>query len=287
MVNYMKDRLDMKKLSLTLFSFLALSDTLYADSSDRFIVFYLGAGVNGSLSSSHVTELANPSYKQNNNSLNIQSSSNTINSMCKSGTCDLSSLGVGIGGEAGIKLRPFSFLEFDFWIGYDRSYMATGSYPNFIKLKDGDYNYLNTYTPGKNGESGKFADVSSWLEQISANATVTFRIKRLGFIGGVGASGWFQTYQVTLKNQYGDEKNSEESIGGGRLNLILGLSYRIGQNKGNGEVVLRFVMPCSAITDEKGYSYNGTAYGDNGYIKYHERVTMHPYMINLMSRWYF
>lgn len=289
----MKGRLNMKKSVYILISFLIFTKVIYADSSDRFIVFYLGGGVNGSFVKSSVTELVptsyNSNYPQNNPSININSSSNIVNAMCKSGTCNLNSLGGGISGEAGIKLRPSKFLEFDLWLGldYSHTFIGDGVLPNSIPLKDADYNYLYTYKVGTNGRSGEFAGVNSWLNQLSLNATATFRLWRFGFTGGVGLGGWIKYYNVTLKNIFGDEKDKKGDIGGGTINLILGLSYVLGNNKGEEELLIRFVMPYNEMIDEKGHSYNGIAYGDNGYVNYHEKVAMRPYMINIMFRKYF
>ncbi|STQ86731.1 hypothetical protein LS73_003360 [Helicobacter muridarum] len=273
----------MKKLNLTLISTLAFMNAVYADSSDRFAVFFLGGGVNGIYNISRLTELQPVDYSSIANTFpNFSSSSNVINRMCKSGTCDLSSLGGGLGVEAGVKLRPFSFLEFDLWVGFDYSAMLdSGDYPNSIKLKKeiGGFDYKNTY------KDGEYDSVWPDLMHFSFNATATFRVKRFGFTGGIGASIWDKSYNIKLKRQkdfFNDEKEEKNKSGGANgvsLDLILGLSYRLGENKGTQEIVARFVMPFREMVHQES--------GNNGYVDYNERTTLHPYMINIFYRHYF
>ncbi|RDU70626.1 hypothetical protein CQA66_07890 [Helicobacter aurati] len=273
----------MKKLNLTLISFLAFINALYADSSNRFAVFFLGGGVNGIANISKVTELMPVDYSNIAQTFpNFNSSSNIINQMCKSGTCDLNSLGGGLSVEAGVKLRPSSFLEFDLWIGFDYSFMlGSDVYPNAIKLKDNfGYDYQNTY------KDGEFPSVWSDLMHLSLNATATFRVKRFGFTGGIGGGMWGNSYNITLKKKdiFDDKEKTERTGGtsGGSLNLILGLSYAWdnmwGENR-KGEIAVRFVMPLTEMVHEES--------GNNGYVDYKERITVRPYMINIISRYYF
>ncbi|MWV63081.1 hypothetical protein DCO58_00750 [Helicobacter saguini] len=273
----------MKKLILVMLSLFAAFQGLKADASDRFAVFTLGAGVMGVYNDAKVTENIPVDYTQSPNYVpyqpwhDLNSTSNPVNKMCKSGTCDISQFGGGFLLEAGVKLRFTKIVEFDLWGDFGFAFMGNGLLPNSVTLKNWSYDYKYT--------DGSFASVEAYMMRFALNATATLRLGRFGIIGGLGGVYQSVVYHAKLRNSsYFSSENDTQDRGEGimysyPLHFIAGISYAVGPNLGNGEIILRFSMPFVDAVDSKS--------GNNGYVDYDETYTTRPYMINLVFRRYF
>lgn len=258
----------MKKfVNLTLFVF-ALVGLLHVEAKDinnRIFLPYLGGGLVGSVVNGRAQQIKPVTYTPNvfATTPNVFATHVNTSFLCQEETCDISSIGGGFFGEAGLKIRPIvKLIEFDIYANAGLIYSIPINIPNKTTLKDGRYVYKKP---------------SLWSNSafLLINAEATLRIGRIGLFGGVGAGLWFTSYRATLIDVFNDEKDSEASYNDAMIHASAGISY-LGKDM---EFILRFTMPLKPSVDH--------AIGNNGIVDYEEKATLKYYALSINIRKFF